>query len=108
MLTTRTDVPSETKRPTQKTLAATVGSGLGAAISTIFNYLLSQNVRPPPPESVQAAITVVITALVALLLGWITPPGGDERVVQRGAVMRSARVASPRHKAPSGGTVHAS
>ena len=66
--------------PTNKAVAATGGSAFGAALATIVIYLM-QLASFVPPDSVKAAITTILTALVTLGAAYFTPPGAGEVVV---------------------------
>ena len=76
--------PQKTNVPTNKTLAATGGSIVGAAISTIVIYLIDPTGKLPP--SVSGAITVLVTAIVTFIAGYFTPHGANEGVVNGASV----------------------
>jgi hypothetical protein len=69
-----------TSVPTNKTLAATGGSAVGAALATILLYLIDPESKLPQP--VQVAVTTLMTAAITFIAGYFTPPGAREAVVQ--------------------------
>lgn len=79
MATTTGQIVS-TSAPTNKAVAATGGSAFGAALATIVIYLMELG-SFVPPDSVKAAITTILTALVTLGAAYFTPPGAGEVVV---------------------------
>jgi hypothetical protein len=66
--------------PTNKTIAATGGSAVGAAASTIILYLIDPKSQLPPP--VQVAVTTLLTAFLTFIAGYLTPPGATEGVIR--------------------------
>lgn len=72
--------PTPTSAPTNKAVAATGGSAIGAAVSTIVLYLLDPNGHLP--QEVKVAITTLVTAIITLAAAYYTPPGASEAVVQ--------------------------
>jgi hypothetical protein len=78
--------------PTNKAVAATGGSAFGAAFATIMLYLMELT-SIVPPDSVKAAITTILTALVTLGAAYFTPPGSSEAVVLTSdGKMKTARI----------------
>ncbi len=79
-MTTSTGQIVSSLAPTNKAVAATGGSAFGAALATILIYLM-QLASFIPPDSVKAAISTILTALVTLAAAYFTPPGASEIVV---------------------------
>jgi hypothetical protein len=74
----------QTNIPTNKTLAASVGSAIGVVVV----WLLNTYVLPTPlPVGVEAAVTTIVT----FALSWIVPPSSREAVVDTVNGIRSAR-----------------
>jgi len=69
-----------TSAPTNKAVAATGGSAVGAAVSTILLYLLDPDGHLP--QEVKVAITTLVTAVVTLAAAYFTPPGASEAVIR--------------------------
>ena len=69
-----------TNAPTNKTLAATGGSAVGAAMATIILYFIDPNSQIPQP--VQVAVTTLLTAVVTFIAGYMAPPGATEGVIR--------------------------
>lgn len=67
----------QTAAPQPKVLAATVGAGVGAAISTIGVWVIEQTTHVDIPGGVEAAIAVVVTAGVGFLAGYIKSPSAN-------------------------------
>ena len=63
-----------TANPTPKVVGSTVGAGVGAALAAVLVWLLTLS-GLEVPEAVQGAFTVLLSAVVAYVGGWITPPG---------------------------------
>lgn len=80
-----------TNAPTNKTLAATGGSAIGAAIATIVLYLTGWDKALPP--HVATAVTAVIAAAVAFISSYLTPHGPGEGIMRNSS---SGRVVSVR------------
>lgn len=81
-----------TNTPTNKTLAATGGSVVGSAISTIVIYLIERK-WGKLPEPVSGAIGILITAVVTFVAGYFTPHGANEAIIKNAAgQLVSARV----------------
>jgi hypothetical protein len=72
----------QTSFPTNKTFAATGGSVVGSAIATIVLYVLQSYMTTPLPQTVEGAITIVVTALFTFAAGWFTPHGAKEAIMQ--------------------------
>ena len=79
-MATNPPIVTATSAPTNKAVAATGGSAVGAAISTIVLYLLDPNGHLP--QEVKVAITTLVTAIVTLAAAYYTPPGASEAVMQ--------------------------
>ena len=75
--------------PTNKAVAATGGSAIGAALSTLVLYGFDPHQHLP--AAVATAITTLVTACVTLAAAYFTPPGGNESVVMTEKGLRSAR-----------------
>jgi hypothetical protein len=69
-----------TNLPTNKTVAATGGSAVGAAVATILLYLIDP--KSELPQAVQVAVTTLMTAIVTFIAGYWTPPGATEGVIR--------------------------
>lgn len=87
--------------PTNKAVAATGGSAFGAALATIVIYFL-ELASIVPPDSVKAAISTILTALVTLGAAYFTPPGAGEVVVmtEDGKVKTAKMAGVPTTEAP--------
>jgi hypothetical protein len=74
----RAPTPVATSRPTPKVLAATGGSAVGVALSTIVSWAVVQYCPVALPDNVNQAVTfLVITGLTAVftfLSGYLTRP----------------------------------
>ena len=81
--------PVASRTPTNKAVAATGGSAMGAAISTLLLYGIELN--PPLPDTVSGAISTLVTAAVTLAAAYFTPPGTNETVILTPDGPRSAR-----------------
>lgn len=77
---TRFTMAQVSAAPTNKALAATGGSGLGAAIATIVIHIIRSQFGPIP-DDVTAAIAVLVTAIVTGLAAYFTPPGPSDGIV---------------------------
>ncbi len=75
--------PQQTNVPTNKTLAATGGSVVGAALATIIIYVIEPH-SGKLPEAVSGAITVLMSATVTFIAGWLTPHGANEVILKDG------------------------
>jgi len=60
------------------TLAATAGGTVGGSLALIAVWLLSL-AGVPVPDNVADAFTILATAVVSILGGWIVPPGTGSR-----------------------------
>lgn len=69
----------QTAAPARKVVAASGGGAVGGAIAEVVVYVIERWVALP--ANVEAAITVVIIALVAFGAGYLVPPAPDDRVV---------------------------
>jgi hypothetical protein len=76
--------------PTNKAVAATGGSAIGAAIATLIVYWIDPT--NTLPGTISGAITTLVTATVTLVAAWVTPPGANEAVVNTADGPRSARI----------------
>lgn len=74
------EMATPTNVPSQKTVAATGGSAVGAALSTVLLYWYDPTNQVP--EGVRTAITVLVSAGVTFLAGYFTPPSSREAVVK--------------------------
>ena len=70
-----------TTTPSNKTLAATGGSAVGAAVATIALFLIDPKGTKLPP-TVSGSVTVLTTAFVTFIAGYFTPPGAGEGIVK--------------------------
>ena len=70
-----------TNVPTNKTLAATGGSVVGGALATIIIYFIEQH-SGKLPDPVASAITVLMSAVVTFMAGWLTPHGANEVIMK--------------------------
>lgn len=87
--------PVPSAAPTNKAVAATGGSAFGAAVSTLVLWGMRSGLGWTIPDSVEAAITTIITGLLTLSAAYYTPPGASEAVVQTPDGVRSAKVVAP-------------
>ncbi|KAB0677580.1 hypothetical protein [Aureimonas leprariae] len=83
------NVATPSKAPTNKAIAATGGSAVGAAIATVILYLLDPNNQLP--GAVTTAITTLVTAVVTLAAAYFTPPGSNEAIIMTQDGPKSAR-----------------
>lgn len=67
----------QTATPQPKVIAGTIGAGVGAAISTIGVWVIEQTAHIDIPGGVEAAITVVVTAGLGFLAGYIKNPSAN-------------------------------
>lgn len=81
--------PVASRMPTNKAVAATGGSAVGAAISTLLVYGIELN--HALPDTVSGAITTLVTAAVTLAAAYFTPPGTNETIILTPEGPRSAR-----------------
>lgn len=65
-----------TNTPQPKVIAATAGSLVGGAVSTITVYLIESLGNVVLPDEVKSAAVVLISAGVAFLAGYIKRPSG--------------------------------
>lgn len=65
-----------TKEPQPKVIAATAGSLVGGAVSTITLFLIESLGNLVLPDEVKSAAVVLISAGVAFLAGYIKRPTG--------------------------------
>lgn len=77
------------KAPTNKAVAATGGSAIGAAISTLVIFTLDPNHQLP--GEVTTAVTTLVTASVTLAAAYFTPPGANEAVAMTSDGPKTAR-----------------
>jgi hypothetical protein len=75
--------------PTNKAVAATGGSAIGAAVATILLYLFDPH--QSLPAGVSTAVTTLVTAVVTLAAAYFTPPGSNEAVIVTPDGAKSAR-----------------
>lgn len=76
-LTVTTDATgTPTRTPQPKVIAATIGAGVGTAAGTVANYLIETIGRVDLPDTVEAAIVVLVSAGVAFLAGYVKRPSG--------------------------------
>ena len=61
---------AHSNRPQPKVVAATVGAGVGAAISTIAVWVIEMSTRIDVPTQVEGASVVIFTAAVAFVSGY--------------------------------------
>lgn len=66
-----------TPTPQPKVIAATVGAGVGAAVSTLGVYLIESLGGIDLPETVEGAILVIITAGLSFAAGYIKRPSAN-------------------------------
>lgn len=71
----------KTSTTAAKVTAASAGGGIGAAVAMIVLWMLESYAGVSMPGPVQAAATVVVTALVAWAAGYMQPPGEKDQVV---------------------------
>lgn len=81
--------PTPSRAPTNKAVAATGGSAIGAAISTIVLFALDP--RHGLPGEVTTAVTTLVTASVTLAAAYFTPPGANEAVAMTPDGPKTAR-----------------
>lgn len=67
-------LPTTTPQP--KVIAATAGSLVGGAVSTITLYLIETLANVQLPDEVKSASVVLISAGVAFLAGYVKRPTG--------------------------------
>ena len=65
-----------TNTPQPKVVAATIGAGVGAALSTVIIYLVETLGRVDLPDAVEGAGAVLVSAAVAFAAGYIKRPSG--------------------------------
>lgn len=65
-----------TGTPQPKVIAATIGAGVGAALSTVGVYAFETLAQHDLPDVVEGAIGVLVTAAVAFAAGYIKRPSG--------------------------------
>jgi hypothetical protein len=65
-----------TATPQPKVVAATVGAGVGAALSTVIVYLVETIGRTDLPDAVEGATAVLVSAAVAFGAGYLKRPSG--------------------------------
>lgn len=70
-----TGTPTRTPQP--KVIAATVGAGVGAAITTIGVYVFESVSKVDLPDTVEGAALVIVTAGLAFLAGYIKRPSAN-------------------------------
>jgi hypothetical protein len=76
--TTTTDAQGHpTSHVQPKVAAATVGSGVGAALSIVLGWVLEASLRIDIPEAVELAGGIVITAALTLLAGYLKRPSAS-------------------------------
>ena len=63
-----------TKTPTPKVVSATVGAGVGTAVSVVGIYVIEAAARIDIPEGVELAIGVIVTAGLTFLSGYFKRP----------------------------------
>lgn len=96
--TANTDA-TQTYIPTNKTLAATGGSVVGGSLASIIIYMIEQHSGAPLPEAVSGAATVLVSAAVTFLAGWLTPHGANEHIMpESGKKHGRTRMVSRRHR----------
>lgn len=66
-----------TRTPQPKVVAAAVGSGVGAAISTIGIYAFESLSKVDLPETVEGSVLVLVSACVAFLAGYVKRPSAN-------------------------------
>lgn len=59
------------KTPQPKVVAATIGGGVGTAISTIAIWIIEASAKIDIPNEVELAVGVVITAALAFVAGYV-------------------------------------
>lgn len=82
--------PLPSAAPTNKAVAATGGSAVGAAIAILLLYAIDP--AGALPSAVSAAITTLVTAMATLGAAYFTPPGSNEAVVRTADGVKSARL----------------
>jgi hypothetical protein len=63
---------TSTTKPHRKVVAATIGSGVGSAVTIILLWILTEAKVTTPPE-VAVAISLIVSAACAFAAGYITP-----------------------------------
>lgn len=71
---TRDAAGEPTNRPQPKVIAATIGAGVGVAVSTVTIYVIETAAQLDIPDPVEAAAGVIITAALTYAAGWLKRP----------------------------------
>ena len=66
-----------TSTPQPKVIAATVGAGVGAAVSAIVFYLIESIGNLDVPEAVEGAGLVLISAILSFVAGYVKRPSAN-------------------------------
>ena len=73
--TDATGAPTATPQP--KVVASTAGAGVGVAISEIGIWVVEQTAHIDIPAGIETAITIVVSAGLGFLAGYIKRPSGS-------------------------------
>lgn len=66
-----------TSRPQPKVVAATVGAGVGAALTTVGVYVFEATTAVDLPPAVEGAFLVLITAALSFVAGYVKRPSAN-------------------------------
>lgn len=58
---------------TSKSTAALLSGGFGSAVSTILIWIINAQMATPMPDTIQVAVGVVITGLIAYVATYLSP-----------------------------------
>ena len=64
---------NDSKKINPKVTSATVGAGVGSALSTVVVWAVEATARIDVPGEVELALGVLLTAGLAFLSGWAKP-----------------------------------
>lgn len=68
-------MPTPSWAPHPKIASAATGAAIAAPVAVLTLYLLATYANFNPPPAVSDAITVIITSVVSLISGYLTPAG---------------------------------